>query len=203
MRYLSLAGIWTPRGYDSIARYYDLFFKCFFRTAEKARCRVVEDLNSGSILDVACGTGVLLAMAHEKGLRCYGVDTSQGMLNRAKSRVPGAKFAKASFYDIPYPDGYFDYVVSTNAIGAVGVDAKKVLSEMLRVCKDGGEIQIADYSKPPTVSWKSRILTKFVIFIGDFPQDYLGIFRELGYEPKVEVLGEHGMYQLTRIKKAH
>jgi 2-polyprenyl-3-methyl-5-hydroxy-6-metoxy-1,4-benzoquinol methylase len=55
-------------------KYYDLFMRVFFPIGEKGRERIVERLSAGSILDVACGTGTLLAMAGEKGLECYGID---------------------------------------------------------------------------------------------------------------------------------
>jgi len=70
--------VWTTRTFDRLAKYYDLFMRVFFPVGEKGRERIVERLSTGSVLDIACGTGTLLAMAHEKGLECYGIDLSQG-----------------------------------------------------------------------------------------------------------------------------
>jgi ubiquinone/menaquinone biosynthesis C-methylase UbiE len=84
--------------------------KIFYPIGEKGREKIVERLNSGSVLDIACGTGTLLTMAFKKGLECYGIDNSQGMLNKARVKVPGAELKNASYYDIPYQDGLFDYV---------------------------------------------------------------------------------------------
>ncbi len=144
MRGSSQPGVWTARTFDRLAKYYDFFMRVFFPVGEKGRERIVERLSAGSILDVACGTGTLLAMAYEKGLKCYGIDISQGMLNQARAKVPSAEFNRASYYEIPYPDGHFDYVVATNALSGDFIDARRVLSEMIRVCKSGGGVYIAE-----------------------------------------------------------
>jgi len=202
MKRLSLAGIWTPRLYDLLARQYDRLFKLFFPMGEEGYRRVLDGLISGSIMDVACGTGTILAMARAKGMRCYGIDNSPGMLEQARAKVPEAEFKVASFYDIPYAGGSFDYVVETNAVSGVRIEAWQVLSEMVRVCRDGGEVRIADWGKPARETWRNRLLVELGILIGDFPHDYATIFRELGYEPAVEVLGVDGIYQFVSVRKA-
>lgn len=202
MKHPSLAGIWTPGFYDLLARQYDRFFKLFFHMGEEGYRSVLDGLDSGSIVDAACGTGTLLAMAQAKGMRCYGIDNSPGMLDQARAKVPQGEFNLASFYDMPYADGSFDYVVETNAVSGVRIDARQVLSEMIRVCKGGGELRIADWGKPAQETWKNRLLIEMGILIGDFPHDYDSIFRELGYEATVEVLGVDGIYQFVSVTKA-
>ena len=191
--------VWTTKTFDRLAKYYDLFMRVFFPIGEKGRERVVERLGSGSVLDVACGTGTLLAMAYEKGLRCYGIDISEGMLDQARVKVPNAELKMASYYEIPNPSGYFDYVVATNALSGAFIDAKKVLSEMIRVCKSGGEIYIAEWPKALKETLMERLIVKLASFNDDAPKDYLKIFRELDYEPEVEVLSKR--YHVFGIKK--
>ncbi|MFW9996209.1 MAG: class I SAM-dependent methyltransferase, partial [Candidatus Odinarchaeota archaeon] len=128
-------------------------------------------------------------------------DLSEGMLNRARSKVPKAELKQGSFENLPYPDNAFDYVVSTNAIGSVMVNPVRVVSEMLRVCRKGGEVMIADYNFPPVISYKSKILTKFFGLAGDTPYDFARIFRDIGYEPNVTIIGLYGMYQILKVKK--
>ena len=62
------------------------------------------------------------------------------MLNQARDKVPSAELKRASYYEIPYQDGRFDYVVATNALSGTCIDARGVLSEMTRVCKSGGGV---------------------------------------------------------------
>jgi ubiquinone/menaquinone biosynthesis C-methylase UbiE len=199
----SASKIWTSRIYDRIAKYYDTISRRLFPIAEIGQKKVVEDMQSGSILDVGCGTGALLELACAKGLVCYGLDTSAGMLDSARSKAPGGTFVFGSYYAIPYADSSFDYVTETNALGGVKIDIRQALAEMIRVCKTNGEVRIVDGAPPARATWKSRLMTQLGMLIGDEPRDFLGVFRELGFEPQVEVLGGSGIYQLMRVKKTH
>jgi ubiquinone/menaquinone biosynthesis C-methylase UbiE len=191
--------VWTTRTYDRLAKYYDFFMRVAFRVGEKGRERIVGRLGVGSILDVACGTGTLLTMAHEKGLECYGIDLSQGMLDQARAKVPDAELRKASFYEIPYPDERFDYVAATNALSGTYIDVRPVLLEMIRVCKRGGGIYIAEWPKAERETLLERLVVRLASLNDDAPKDYQGIFRELGYEPEVEVLSKR--YHVFGIEK--
>jgi ubiquinone/menaquinone biosynthesis C-methylase UbiE len=173
--------------------------KLFFPIGEKGRERIVEKLTNGSVLDVACGTGTLLELAKKKGLECYGVDLSEGMLTQAKRKVPKAEFRRASYYEIPYPEGCFDYVIATNALSGDHIDARKVLGEMIRVCRSGGWVYIAEWPKAEKETFEERILVWFASLNDDAPKDYVTIFREMGYEPEIDVLSER--YHVYGIRK--
>jgi ubiquinone/menaquinone biosynthesis C-methylase UbiE len=66
------------------------------------------------------------------------------MLAQAQEKVPSAEFLRANFYELPFPDATFDYVVETNAVSGVDIDVESVLKEMVRVCKENGQILIGD-----------------------------------------------------------
>ena len=151
---------WTPDLYSKISKYYDLLYRLFFPIGKKGQHAVLRGLEVGSLLDVACGTGTLLAMAHEAGLKCYGMDNSNGMIAEAKLKVPEAEFRLASFYEIPFEDESFDYVIETNAVSGEEIEVERVLQEMLRVCKVGGEIRIGDYARPARMTWTNKVSEK-------------------------------------------
>ncbi len=192
---------WTPEFYSKLSKNYDVLAPLFLPIGEKAKKRVVEALKAGSILDVACGTGTLLSMAKGKGLVCYGIDNAEGMIAESKAKVLGGEFKLASFYDIPYPDDSIDYVVETNAVSGVEIDVERVIAEMIRVCKPGGTILIGDYCKASKENTWKRFVGWIGKFIGDYPHDFAGIFRDLGLEPHVEILGWGGMYQFISVVK--
>ena len=191
--------IWTTKTYNRLSRYYDKFMKYFYPIGEKGREKIVEKLTSGSVLDVACGTGTLLEMAKKKGLACYGIDLSEGMLAQAKGKIPDAEVRQASYYEIPYPEESFDYVVATNALSGDFIDARKVLLEMIRVCRSGGWIYIAEWPKAPENTPAERLVVWFASLNDDAPKDYIEIFREMGYEPEVDVLSKR--YHVYGIRK--
>jgi ubiquinone/menaquinone biosynthesis C-methylase UbiE len=201
MKQNSQPRIWTTRTYDKFSGIYDLLMKFFYPIGEKGRESIVARIkNTGSILDVACGTGTLLAMARERGLRCYGIDLSRGMLNQARVKVPDAEFSIASYYALPYPDAYFDYVVETNSLSGEFIDARKVIAEMIRVCKRGGEIYLAEWPEALEETRIERLIIKLASLTEDTPKDYTKIFSELGYEPSVEVLNKR--YHVFGVKKS-
>ena len=167
---------------------------------EKAKEKVAEELHSGSVLDIACGTGALLAMAQEKGLECYGIDTTQGMIEVARKKVSQGSFIIASFHHIPFADASFDNVIETNAVSGIAIDVERVVQEMIRVCKPGGEILIGDYCCPPVTKLLTQLMIRIGSLIGDQPHDFAAIFRDLGLEPVVEILGWDGIYQLIRVE---
>lgn len=192
---------WTPEFYDSLSSRYDLLARYLFPIGEKGRKRVVERVEPGLVLDVACGTGSLLQMADESGTQCFGIDNSGGMLAQAKEKLPTANLVRASFYEVPFPDATFDNVVETNAVSGVDIDVQRVLKEMVRVCKANGQILIADYAKADKESWSLRILERIGQWIGDYAYDYAGIFSSWGLAAERKALGWGGMYQFIRVLK--
>jgi ubiquinone/menaquinone biosynthesis C-methylase UbiE len=173
--------------------------KFFFPIGEKGREKIVAKLTTGSVLDVACGTGTLLEMAKRKGLKCYGIDLSEGMVAEAKSKVSESKLIQASFYEIPSSKESFDYVVVTNALSGDHIDARKVLAEMIRVCRSGGWVYIAEWPKAEEEKLSEWLLVWFASLNDDAPKDYKEIFREMGYEAEVDVLSKR--YHVYGIRK--
>jgi phosphatidylethanolamine/phosphatidyl-N-methylethanolamine N-methyltransferase len=192
---------WTPELYSKLSKRYDLLAPIFFSMGERAKKRVTDELKSGSVLDVACGTGALLSVAFAKGLECYGTDNAKGMIAESRRKIPRGEFKLASFYDIPYPNDTFDTVLETNAVSGVVIDPQKVIAEMVRVCKPGGQILIGDYCKAPVETAWTRFMAWIGGLIGDQPHDFADIFRALGYEPHIEFLGWSGMYQFIQVIK--
>ena len=193
MKRLSLARIWTPGTYNWLARYYDRLSVIF--SPEIGHQTILGGIGPGSILDVGCGTGSLLELANRQGMECYGLDTSPGMLAQARSKVPDAHLLLGSFYEIPFSADSFDTVVETNALGGVHLDAGQGISEMLRVCKAGGEVRLVDYAIPPKMTWGHRLLIWIGSIIGDYPVDFRAIFQSHGLNPQGRTLGGYGMYQ--------
>jgi ubiquinone/menaquinone biosynthesis C-methylase UbiE len=68
------------------------------------------------------------------------------MLAKAKENLEGVELKKGSATKIPYPDNYFDLVVSSEVIEHVP-NTKKALKEMIRVTKPGGNLIIIDKNK--------------------------------------------------------
>ena len=94
-----------------------------------------------SLLDVACGTGIVTRRlaAGRPGLRVVGADAAYGMARRAAARIPGAVLL-ADSRRLPFADGEFDAVTSVWLLhlAAGPEEVRAVVAECARVLRPGG-----------------------------------------------------------------
>src|ERR1700754_605962 len=57
------------------------------------------------LLDVGCGSGLALLLAHERGAICSGLDISAGLLGVARERLPAADLREGDMESLPFADG--------------------------------------------------------------------------------------------------
>lgn len=102
------------------------------------------------VLEVGCGPGTLapyLAEAITPG-RVTGVDLDAGFIARARKKaalagVTNVEYVVADAYHLPFPDDTFDAVTSYTTLGVLK-DPEKALGEMIRVCRPGGTVSVAE-----------------------------------------------------------
>jgi SAM-dependent methyltransferase len=98
-----------------------------------------------SVLDVACGTGVLAREAARRvgpGGAVTGLDRNDGMLAVARRKAPGIAWRAGRAEAMPFADGAFDAVVSQFGL-MFFEDRRAALAEMWRVLRPGGRLAIA------------------------------------------------------------
>lgn len=105
---------------------------------------------AGPLLDVGCGTAVLLDAMRGWGMapeRYVGVDPSAEMLRRAGARIAGrAAVVCAPAEALPFGDASFDTVVSASSFH-YWPDPRAGLREMRRVLRPGGRIIMTDWAR--------------------------------------------------------
>lgn len=89
------------------------------------------------VLEVGCGTGLLLRRFAGFARSAKGVDLSPGMLARARAR--GLDVAEASATALPFADNSFDVACSFKVLAHVR-DIHQALAEMARVVRPGGHV---------------------------------------------------------------
>ena len=93
------------------------------------------NLKSGdSVLDIACGPGLFLKIALEKGCKCSGIDASSQAIKMAHNYVPEADLFKSNAEFLPFSDNSFDAVVCLGALERF-INLQAALKEQLRVAK--------------------------------------------------------------------
>jgi SAM-dependent methyltransferase len=98
------------------------------------------------LLDVACGSGMVLRLAHGCGAVVSGLDASEPLVNIARLRTPEADVRLGSMFELPWPDESFDVAVSFNGIWGHCGDA---VIEMQRVVRPGGMVAITFWGFGP------------------------------------------------------
>jgi len=101
-----------------------------------------------SVLDVACGTGVLARTAAERvgrTGRVVGLDLNDGMLTVARRLRPDLEWRRGDAADLPFTDGTFDAVLCQSGLMFFPEPAQ-ALREMGRVSRPGGVVGVQVYS---------------------------------------------------------
>jgi len=140
------------REYAEEAARYDRRWAAYLRGSMELVRPWLGEMPTGALLDVGCGTAVLLDALRGWGMtpeRYVGADPSAEMLRDAARRMAdGARAAVvcAPAEALPFADGAFDTVVSVSSLH-YWPDPKAGLREMRRVLRPGGRIIVADWAR--------------------------------------------------------
>jgi ubiquinone/menaquinone biosynthesis C-methylase UbiE len=112
-------------------------------------CEAV-DLHAGErVLDVAGGNGNATLAAARRFGNVVSTDYVPELLERARARTEAdrlpVEFQVADAEALPFPDASFDVVLSTFGV-MFTPDQEKAAAEMLRVCRPGGRIGMANWT---------------------------------------------------------
>lgn len=132
-------------------RWAPVYDHTFGRIAAEGRKHTVEIINKrkGRVLEVGVGTGLSLP-AYGRHLEIVGIDLSPEMLDKARERVAeedldnvtGLHEMDAS--ELEFEDGTFDTVVAMYVMTVVP-EPEKVMRELARVCRPGGEVLLVNH----------------------------------------------------------
>ena len=102
------------------------------------------------ILDGGCGTGRLLRKIRGcyPDARLIGVDPAEGMIKKARQKMPDARFIVGAAEALPLPESSFDLVFSTISFHHWS-DQVQGVREIRRVLRPGGQFLLADVVLPP------------------------------------------------------
>jgi len=115
----------------------------------EALCEAL-DLRAGQkVLDVAAGNGNVTLAAARRWCEVVSTDYVPALLERGRERATAERlaieFRQADAEALPFADASFDVVVSTFGV-MFTPNQDKAATELLRVCKRGGKIGLANWT---------------------------------------------------------
>ena len=185
--------------WDKVAWAYDIFAEGINRKANKRLCEVVASLISpgNTVLECACGTGLLTGVIAERAEQLTATDFSINMLRRAEKKFGkrgNITLEQADILHLRYPEGSFDVVVAANVIHLLD-EPDQALGQLERVCRRGGTIIIPTYmnqtERGTTNSVSGAIGKAGADFKREFTlETYRQFFAEAGYPDADYILCE-------------
>lgn len=128
-------------------------------------CEAVDLRSNQRVLDVAAGNGNATLAAARRFADVTSTDYVGALLDLGRKRAEAddlpVTFQQADAENLPFPDGNFDVVLSTFGV-MFTPDQAKAAKELLRVCKAGGKIGLANWTPESFIGRLFKIIGKFV-----------------------------------------
>jgi SAM-dependent methyltransferase len=124
-------------------------------------CEAVDVAAGSRVLDVAAGNGNASLAAARRGADVTSTDYVEALLERAQLRADaeGLRLTTqvADAEALPYGDGSYDYVLSTFGV-MFTPNPERSSAELLRVCRPGGRIGLANWTPEGFVGQMFKIV---------------------------------------------
>ena len=142
-------------------RYYDHFSDSYERERGHGYHQMIDELEflvtepyarGARVLELGCGTGLILRRVAGVAKEAVGIDLSEGMAQLARERGLDARIG--SVCDLPFEDEQFDLTYSFKVLAHVP-DIEAAVREAARVTRPGGHLLLEFYNP-----WSLRYLAK-------------------------------------------
>jgi phosphatidylethanolamine/phosphatidyl-N-methylethanolamine N-methyltransferase len=194
-------------------RWAPIYDHTFGRVSTEGRKHAAEVINAsldrGRVLEVGVGTGLALA-DYGRHLEIVGIDLSPDMLEKARERVTKERLDHVTGLhemdagDLEFEDDSFD-IVTAMFVMTVVPEPEKVMRELARVTKPGGEVLLVNhFSQTEGVrGWVERRMAPFAEIIGwrsVFDQSRVMVCDNLALAER-KALRPWGIFTMMRFRK--
>jgi len=146
----------VKKTYEKYAPVYDILFGKILEPGRRRLCERVHEKRPGKLLEIGVGTGLTL-FNYPDQTEVVGIDLSAEMLEHAKAKARDLKGKKITLLpmdaeNLLFDDATFDCVTVPYVL-SVTPDPRKLVSELRRVCKPGGDIFILNHFSGENFWW--------------------------------------------------
>jgi len=188
----------TREDFRKVVGIYDWWGKLTESRAAKAVVEFADPKDGESLLEVACGTGVVFAQLAGKNHagRNVGIDLSPDMLEKARQRMQKSHLSRFELHegdvlDLGFQDNSFDLVVNNFMVDLMPVETfEQIASEFYRVLKPDGRLVMS------TFSFGTKRINHFWLWIAEHFPDVLTGCRPVEFQPYLAKAGfqiEHSL----------
>jgi ubiquinone/menaquinone biosynthesis C-methylase UbiE len=135
-------------------------------------CEAVDLRANYRVLDVATGHGNTALAAARRGCNVTGIDFAPALLAHARERAAAehlqVNFQEGDAEEIPFPAESFDVVLSTFG-PTFASEQHSAAEELLRVCRAGGKMGLANWASTGANVVEDRIISKYLPADPDAP----------------------------------
>jgi len=128
-------------------------------------CEAVDLRSNQRVLDVAAGNGNATLAAARRFAEVVSTDYVGSLLVRGRERAAGDRlpvtFQEADAENLPFPAASFDVVLSTFGV-MFTPNQEQAASELLRVCRPGGKIGLANWTPDGFIGRLFKTIGKYV-----------------------------------------
>lgn len=157
----------TRDDYQRTASYYDFLLSRGLRSIRTNIRTCLRHYDVTNVIDICCGTGEQLQMLGNENMLLTGIDLSEAMLAKARSKSPATiHYLETDACNLPFPDSEYDGVIITLALHEkTATQQQLIFKEACRIVKHDGHIIVADYAAVPE-GYNSTLIGKvFIPFI--------------------------------------
>jgi phosphatidylethanolamine/phosphatidyl-N-methylethanolamine N-methyltransferase len=146
----------VKKTYEKYAPIYDVLFGRVLEPGRRRLCELVGERQPTRLLEIGVGTGLTLFNYPDK-TSVVGIDLSADMLEQAKSKMGALRSKQIELLamdaeNLDFDDASFDCVTVPYVL-SVTPDPQKLVNELRRVCKPGGDIFILNHFSGERFWW--------------------------------------------------
>jgi ubiquinone/menaquinone biosynthesis C-methylase UbiE len=177
--------------WDKLSPEYDQFIEKKWRIYQSSLLdKIFNDIDTGdTVLEVACGTGLVALKVAERASKVSGIDISAPMIDEAEKKmrekiIDNVEFFVEDAYSLHFENDIFDTVICNNALHNMKYP-QKALSEIKRVLKPGGRFigVIVGFGEAPIFKMLYTVFKPFI---------KLPVFHKLNLDETVNMIRDSG-----------